>query len=63
MAVPRAPARQRMLQPPVFQRFFGTSEELRPLTLPRGYGYPITARDRWRASWMVMNHQPITRRR
>jgi plastocyanin len=46
----------------VFQRFFGTSEELRPLTLPRGYGYPITARDRWRASWMVMNHQATTRR-
>jgi plastocyanin len=44
-------------QRPVFQRFFGTSEELRPLTLPRGYGYETTARDRWRASWMVMNHQ------
>ena len=48
-------------QRPVFQRFFGTSEELRPLTLPRGYGYRITARDRWRTSWMVMNHQSPNR--
>ena len=49
-------------QRPVFQRFFGTSEELRALTLPRGYGYEITARDRWRTSWMVMNHRPTSRR-
>ena len=42
---------------PIDQRFYGTSEELRPLTLPPGYGYAITRRDRWRASWMVMNHQ------
>jgi plastocyanin len=48
-------------QRPVFQRFFGTSEELRPLTLPRGYGYEITRRDRWRTSWMVMNHQSRNR--
>jgi plastocyanin len=46
---------------PIFQRFFGTSEELRPLTLPRGYGYEYTQRDRWRASWMVMNHQSSNR--
>jgi plastocyanin len=44
-------------QRPIYQRFFGTSEELRPLTLPPGYGYEYTRRDRWRASWMVMNHQ------
>lgn len=49
-------------QRPVFQRFFGTSEELRPLTLPPGYGYEITARDRWRTSWMVMNHQSGNRK-
>jgi plastocyanin len=48
-------------QRPVYQRFFGTSEELRPLTLPRGYGYEITRRDRWRTSWMVMNHQSTNR--
>jgi plastocyanin len=46
---------------PVFQRFFGTSEELRPLTLPAGYGYRSTPRDQWRSSWMVMNHQPTDR--
>jgi plastocyanin len=46
---------------PSFERFFGTSEELRPLTLPRGYGYPVAARDHWRAGWMVMNHRADTR--
>ena len=44
------------------ERFFGTSEELRPLTLPRGYGYPIGAHDNWTAAWMVMNHQGRQRR-
>jgi plastocyanin len=42
---------------PIQRRFFGTSEELRPLTLPRGYGYRTAPRDRWRASWMLMNHR------
>jgi plastocyanin len=46
---------------PIAQRFYGTSEELRPLTLPPGYGYPIRRGDRWRASWMVMNHRPRDR--
>ena len=47
---------------PVHERFYGTSEELRPLTLPRGYGYPTTPRDRWRMIWMVMNHRAEPRR-
>ena len=38
------------------QRFFGTSEELRDLTLPEGYGYPSDRRDRWSTAWMLMNH-------
>ena len=38
------------------QRFFGTSEELRDLTLPAGYGYPIDRRDSWKSAWMLMNH-------
>ena len=42
------------------ERFFGTSEELRPLTLPRGYGYPVGVHDNWTAAWMVMNHQART---
>ena len=38
------------------QRFFGRGEEGRALSLPRGYGYPIRKRDRWRMNWMLMNH-------
>jgi plastocyanin len=41
----------------VNERFYGTSEELRPLTLPRGYGYPTSPRDRWKMIWMIMNHR------
>jgi plastocyanin len=45
----------------VRERFFGTSEELRPLTLPRGYGYPTSPADHWKMIWMAMNHRPETR--
>src|SRR5215207_5499305 len=38
----------------VSERFYGTSEELRPLTLPRGYGYPTDPQDHWKMIWMVM---------
>jgi plastocyanin len=41
----------------VRERFYGTSEELRPLTLPRGYGYPTAPTDRWKMIWMAMNHR------
>ena len=41
----------------VRERFYGTSEELRPLTLPRGYGYPTNPADRWKMIWMAMNHR------
>ena len=41
----------------VRERFYGTSEELRPLTLPRGYGYPTAPQDQWKMIWMVMNHR------
>ena len=45
---------------PIAQRY-GTSEELRPLP-PRGYGYPIPRRDRWRASMMMnTSRAPTTR--
>jgi plastocyanin len=44
------------------ERFFGTSEELRAMTLPRGYGYPTSASDTWKAIWMVMNHRSDVRR-
>src|SRR3954471_15880086 len=39
------------------ERFFGTSEEMRPLTLPDGYGYPTNPADLWRSSLMVMHHR------
>jgi len=40
----------------VNERFYGTSEELRPLTLPRGYGYPTDPQDRWK---MILDgHEP-----
>ena len=39
------------------ERFWGTSEELRPLTLPPGYGYPTNPADQWRAFLMVMHHR------
>jgi plastocyanin len=39
------------------ERFWGTSEELRPLTLPRGYGYATSPADQWRALLMVMHHR------
>jgi plastocyanin len=39
------------------ERFWGTSEELRPLTLPPGYGYPTNPADKWRAILMVMHHR------
>ena len=35
----------------------GTSEELQPLTLPRGYGYPTSSTDNWKMIWMAMNHR------
>jgi plastocyanin len=41
----------------VTERFYGSSEELRPLTLPSGYGYPTDPQDQWKMIWMVMNHR------
>jgi plastocyanin len=46
---------------PVNERFYGTSEELRAMTFPRGYGYPTDPLDRWRMIWMVMNHRHADR--
>ena len=42
------------------ERFWGTSEELRPLTLPPGYGYPTDPADQWRA--LADGHAPPRRR-
>src|SRR3954447_18348671 len=42
------------------ERFYGTSEELRALTLPPGYGYPTDPADIWHVSLMVMHHRSGT---
>jgi hypothetical protein len=36
--------------------FYGTGEENQSLRLPRGYGYPVRAGDRWRMASMLMSH-------
>jgi plastocyanin len=36
--------------------FWGTGEEHEQLLLPKGYGYPVHARDRWRMQTMLMSH-------
>jgi plastocyanin len=38
------------------EKFYGTGEEDQELQLPPGYGYRVRAGDRWRLSWMFMNH-------
>ena len=46
----------------VGERFYGTSEELRALTMPAGYGYRIDRREKWGTAWMLMNHTHQDRR-
>ena len=36
--------------------FYGTGEEREQLLLPKGYGYPVHAHDRWRMQTMLMSH-------
>ncbi len=40
------------------ERFFAEGEERLALSLPRGYGYPNKATDRWGLLYMLMNHKP-----
>lgn len=40
------------------EKFYGTGEEDQELVLPPGYGYRVRKGDRWRLSWMLMNHTP-----
>ena len=37
--------------------FYGDGEERAKLDLPDGYGYPVSAGDRWAMVWMLMNHR------
>src|SRR5205807_3056176 len=46
----------------VGERFYGTSEELRALTMPAGYGYRFDRREKWGTAWMLMNHTHQDRR-
>jgi hypothetical protein len=39
------------------ERFYGKGEEGQVLHLPKGYGYPLRAGDKWRMNWMLMNHR------
>jgi plastocyanin len=42
--------------------FWGTGEEHERLELPRGYGYQVDRRDRWRMQTMLMSHGLRARR-
>lgn len=42
------------------ERFFAEGEERLELSLPKGYGYPNKATDRWGLLYMLMNHKPKT---
>ncbi len=42
--------------------FYGTGEEKQRLILPRGYGYPVHRRDRWRMHVMLMSHSLSARK-
>jgi plastocyanin len=37
--------------------FYSTGEENETLELPKGYGYQVRAKDRWRVSAMLMSHR------
>ncbi|MCW2989763.1 MAG: hypothetical protein JWM73_357 [Solirubrobacterales bacterium] len=41
----------------VTDAFYGDGEERARLDLPKGYGYPVAADDRWAIVWMLMNHK------
>jgi plastocyanin len=43
--------------PTLGERFFGVGEERARGILPPGYGFPITADDRWLMTWMLMSHR------
>jgi hypothetical protein len=43
------------------ERFFGVGEEGFALSLPEGYGYPVSSSDIWGMVYMLMNHQAQTK--
>jgi plastocyanin len=54
---PGGPARTSTCPGRAGEPFFGTGEENQRLVLPRGYGYRVGARDRWRMITMLMSHR------
>jgi plastocyanin len=46
--------------PALAQRFFGEGEERTTISMPRGYGYPNRAVDRWGMTYMLMNHRNVS---
>lgn len=52
----RGERRSRDCRTRMHEKFYGTGEEDQELVLPRGYGYRVRKGDRWRMSWMLMNH-------
>jgi plastocyanin len=49
-------------KPQKHEKFYGTGEEDQELVLPPGYGYRVRKGDRWRLSWMLMNHNASSER-
>ena len=43
--------------PAIAERFYAAGEERAKLRLPKGYGYPVKAADRWAMTLMLMNHR------
>jgi hypothetical protein len=45
--------------PAFAQRFYAEGEERTTIDIPRGYGYPNRATDRWGMTYMLMNHRNV----
>jgi plastocyanin len=41
------------------QRFYAAGEERAKLSMPPGYGYPLSTGDRWAMTYMLMNHRSV----
>jgi plastocyanin len=41
------------------QRFYAAGEERAKLSMPPGYGYPLSAADTWAMTYMLMNHRSV----
>ena len=48
--------------PGIAERFYAAGEERAVFGVPPGYGYRMSADDRWAMTWMLMNHRKATDR-